>query len=734
MGNNHFSISRVISFIIILLGITLLQGCGASMSQLTKAASSNDMVAMKKALKSDGKVNKLDDFGQNALHVAVKSQNIEMISFLLQQNADPNITTKYGEYPVVMASKTGNKKAVKLLLDAGADASQLQNNRHSPLYEAAGIGNMDIINLLLARGAKLELDGKSPLTIAAANGHAEVVQILIAKGLNIEEAGPSSLVSAAEKGHVEIVKILLAANINPNKPSKEGEFAIVSAGDQDNPEVAMLLLAAGADIHQANSTKSRALYKAATNGYAKMIDFLVAAGSEVDFYAYNGWTPLTAAANNGHADAVKSLLAAGADPDFTNSDGISAIYTAAKTKTETKEVIKYLIASGANLNKQQDKYDWTAVHVASSKAYKATLKQLLSAGADPDVEDVDGDTALHLAASEGRYTIVEVLLQYGASPNSRNAKGQTPGDKASGYRKTSATIAAYGGRTVKKKSSGSSFGKIFATVAIAGLASNANISANDTAKVMSATVNDIWIKDGKGTQLGNMYKESIQNGGARSNNPVVNEMISTRNQQTSAADIYSQEMKKYQKMIEQQRLQQQKNNPSLYQQQLNRIAQQSGSNIDRQQENSHFTVNNVSQSRISNQIEPQNRNHAITVTRSDVLPTQTRTSQNANKCSAFSPPLSTHTLPILSSNGVDHLRSDGAIPTLLRQTNEHMESTCGNKNFRVNGQIQPSWNTEIIEKRKFFNRVELTLKDGQMFSCLCTPPKSENRPGRGVVR
>jgi len=574
-------ISNIFASLLLATIVLTLHGCGASMSKLTKAVQGNDMVAIKKALKSGGKVNELDDFGRNALHMAVKAKNVKMISYLLQQNANPNIATKYGKYPVVMAAKTGSKEAVKLLLDAGADANQRQSNRHSSLYESASIGNMDIINLLIARGAKVEGVGKSPLVIAAGNGHldavklliaqgakiegagqsplimaaknghAGVVELLISKGANIKKVGASSLVAAAGKGEVEIIKILLAADVDPNKPSKKGDFAIVSAGEQNNPEVAMLLLAAGANVNQFALDRTTPLYSAAYKGQTKMVDFLISAGAKVDAYSYKGNTALIIAIDNGKTDVVKSLLAAGADPDLRDNDKkdpYAPVYFAIRSDHESEEIIKYLIAAGANLDAKQGKYHWTTLHYSSNKSW--------------------GD----------KY--VELLLQGGANPNIRDNEGDTPLDVASraGHKKNQRLLRNYGGGINNyKKKSGSSFGKIFATVAIAGIAGSADISASDTARVMSATVNDIWVKDGQGNQLGNMYKQSLQNGeGGRSNNPIVNEMLGTRNQQQSAAAIYNEEMKKYQEIIKQQRQKQQK--PSLYQQQLDRIAGQANAN------------------------------------------------------------------------------------------------------------------------------------------------------------
>jgi hypothetical protein len=106
----------------------------------------------------------------------------------------------------------------------------------------------------------------------------------------------------------------------------------------------------------------------------------------------------------------------------------------------------------------------------------------------------------------------------------------------------------------------------------------------------------------------------------------------------------------------------------------------------------------------------------------------------SEKCTSITPPIATHSLPTLSTEGKDHLAADGAVPSLLREVDEYMQNTCGNKNYRVEGQSSPSFSREIIEKGKMFNRVRLSIKGGQRFSCLCTPGESVKSPGRGVAK
>lgn len=627
---------------------------------------------------------------------------IDVLTYLLELRADINVANGKGEYPIVIASKHGKVDVVKALLEAGADVNQQNGDGDRPLHEAARAGHQGLVTFLLAQGAEVELDGHN---------------------------GFPPLAMAASNGHVEIIKILLGAGANPNKPSiKNGGYPIVQAASQNNPEAAMLLLAAGANINQVDPDKERPLYKAAQSDNAKMVNFLIAAGAEIDFYSYNGWTPLTVAAHNGNSEVVKALLAAGADPDYRDNDNITALYYATKTKKITTDVINYLAAAGADMNATQDKYRWTALHVAASKNYTETAEQLLKLGADPDVRDVDGDTALHLAANEGQYGMAEALLSYGASVNMRNKKGKTASDLASGYKKTSAVLASYGGRP--KQKSGSSFGKIFATAAIAGLAGSADLSADQTAQVMSATVNDIWVKDGQGTQLGEMYRNSLERNGT-SNNPIVREMVATRSEQQSASQIMNAEMAKYRAIIEEQKKKQQMNKkPTLYEQAMQRInAQNSGVSVgvNRPQPTPATGSLNIGQNSpaMSIPVAANNEQARETTIASNAVansPTQTQRDTESD-CSGLVKISATHILPVITVEAKDHLSSDGAIPQLSRQAKEHMEAQCGAHNVAFNLWERLPHDREVLKARKAntlgFDYVRLTSRSGQKFSCGC---------------
>jgi hypothetical protein len=367
----------------------------------------------------------------------------------------------------------------------------------------------------------------------------------------------------------------------------------------------------------------------------------------------------------------------------------------------TYELNPRLISAGADLNSKQGKYRWTPLHAAADKGHYEKVAQLLEAGADPNIRDTDGETPLDRASVHGYSNTMQYLASYGGSTNI--------------YK--------------EKKSSGSSFGKIFSTVAIAGLAGCADLTADQTAQVMSATVNDIWVENGRGTQLGNMYQDSLQSSGARSSNPVVNDMITTRTQQQSAANIMNEEMAKYRAIIVAQR-EQQEAKPTLYEQSLQRIEIQNGNSsaTTAQAVPSYTPADSQVDRAVSARPVPAMSASSYagrTVVASNTMNSMpvTTPSVDSDKCSGPIKISATHGLPVMTAEGKGHLSSSGALPQLTKQAKEYMEDTCGAHNVHFEEWKTVQFDKEVLNPHKentlSFDYVRLTSRSGQKFTCGC---------------
>ena len=72
----------------------------------------------------------------------------------------------------------------------------------------------------------------------------------------------------------------------------------------------------------------------------------------------------------------------------------------------------------------------TPLHVAVMEQQQKTVKVLLQAGADPNVQTNDGRTPLHHAAMGECAEIVTLLLEYGARCDLADSFGDLPTDWA----------------------------------------------------------------------------------------------------------------------------------------------------------------------------------------------------------------------------------------------------------------------------------------------------------------
>lgn len=89
--------------------------------------------------------------------------------------------------------------------------------------------------------------------------------------------------------------------------------------------------------------------------------------------------------------------------------------------------------AGANPNALYGEGIVTPLIKASTSGSVDVVKILLNAGADVNLENMQGNTALHSAARFGHADIVSVLIESGADNSSENSLGWTPLMRASRY-------------------------------------------------------------------------------------------------------------------------------------------------------------------------------------------------------------------------------------------------------------------------------------------------------------
>jgi len=117
---------------------------------------------------------------------------------------------------------------------------------------------------------------------------------------------------------------------------------------------------------------------------------------DLDAPAENGITPLMRASKAGDSGGVFELLQAGAALAAVNIDGNNALWMACVG--ESLETMDLLIRAGIGLDHQNDN-GATCLMYAASTGKHAVAEALLAAGANPQLETLDGFSALDMAAT-----------------------------------------------------------------------------------------------------------------------------------------------------------------------------------------------------------------------------------------------------------------------------------------------------------------------------------------------
>ena len=169
-----FILKGVIGLFILMICLTLILAAAPYIKQLhlgtgwglIDALQEKDYDAAREMILKKKGINKINEYNQNPLLLALEAGQTELARLLIEAGADLNIKSKMYMTPLRVATQSGDLKTVKLLLAKGA-SPDAPEDEFPPFFYAIFKGHDNIARVLIEGGTDLDrsyIDGERRLT------------------------------------------------------------------------------------------------------------------------------------------------------------------------------------------------------------------------------------------------------------------------------------------------------------------------------------------------------------------------------------------------------------------------------------------------------------------------------------------------------------------------------------------------------------------------------------------
>ena len=257
----------------------------------------------------------------------------------------------------------------------------------------------------------------------------KMIKILLNAGSNsnIEDCDGYTSLHAAVGGNCSksILRTMIHHGANVNCANKQNITALMIASKKGNVDAMNALLRAGADQTIGDADGRSWIHHAVHRDCSKkVLQSIIELGADVNAVNKQNVTALMIATNVGNLDAMDVLIRAGADRTIEDAKGNSWIHYAVLGDC-SKEVLQTIINLGADVN-ATNKFNWTALMLASIKGNVDAMNVLIRAGADRTIKDAKGDSWIHYAVlGDCSKEVLQSIINLGADVNATNKCNKT---------------------------------------------------------------------------------------------------------------------------------------------------------------------------------------------------------------------------------------------------------------------------------------------------------------------
>eukprot|EP00284_Hemiselmis_tepida_P018673 CAMPEP_0174936494 /NCGR_PEP_ID=MMETSP1355-20121228/57632_1 /TAXON_ID=464990 /ORGANISM="Hemiselmis tepida, Strain CCMP443" /LENGTH=296 /DNA_ID=CAMNT_0016183275 /DNA_START=1 /DNA_END=888 /DNA_ORIENTATION=+ len=255
--------------------------------ELCEAAAEGDLAQIRELVESNASPDACDYDKRSAMHLASSEGHIDVVKFLISQNAAIGAVDRWGGYPLMDAVRGKHNDVKELLLQHGAKYSEEDIVKMGQeLCLAAHRGQLDKVRELISCGANpnsFDWDRRSALHLASAEGHADIVEELLqhkADPTFKDRWGADPLKDAIRGKHAKVQALLKAAGALGAKDDHSdhgptmGEKMCTSAAKGDL-QMLKLLVGQKGSVNACDYDKRSALHLASAEGHSDVVRFLV---------------------------------------------------------------------------------------------------------------------------------------------------------------------------------------------------------------------------------------------------------------------------------------------------------------------------------------------------------------------------------------------------------------------------------------------------------------------------
>lgn len=433
---------------------------------LFQASKNGWLAAVKQAVDSGLSINTTNKNKQTPLMLAIQNQHLQLITWLLNKDANTNIQDQQKRYPLQYAWETHNFSIIKQLAAHGCE--HIGPSGNPVLVRAIQSEHSSWVIPLIKQGCnpyQTDLYGKNLLQLAQQYQRAELSQQLTKLGLQLPELNtkhasilPENLsqkliIGFARNGQLEELKQAKKLHYDLKKQDKEQRTLLHWSVAGQHHKTSKWLLEQGINPYLLDQHKQTALDLALINKDKQHLNILFSTKLQDSQHIIEHTLPLAIrysqqgfavqliqslpelrlikhqrsllflAIRNHATKVVDSLHKRGVPLAQTDRQGQTLLDLA--VISADKDIVKYLLNKHLDPN-HVSKDGRTALLLCAEKSTTAICKFLIKAGAKIHQQTNEKENALWLASARGEETLVAYFLSLNMDFKSRNSAGLTP--------------------------------------------------------------------------------------------------------------------------------------------------------------------------------------------------------------------------------------------------------------------------------------------------------------------